>query len=154
MMLDCREPRPWSEAEALRGAGGRLTVVMKPGVPAMGPLVLALAGVQHEDEGMYILLRHLDGRLEEGIVLSVGSNFMRIAIAGAQDTVMFMLRDAHWVSDDNDVVEIECMAPTGRGGWCHSIDLQMVLEEMDAWASKPLPVGCVPAPAAAGRLWN
>ena len=103
-----------------------------------------------EDRRSYILLRRFDGRIEEALLLSLGSNSMRVSIAGEGDAVT--LRDGQWISDKNDVVEVEFMAAAAEDE-LNSFLERLALDEIDAWAAKPLPLGCVPAPAA-GTLWN
>jgi hypothetical protein len=103
---------------------------------------------------MYILFRHFDGRFQEGLVLSLGSNSMRVSIPGGSDVVELTLREGQWISEEYGAMEIEFIAATAEDEWNRFFDRRLVQREIDAWAAKPLPLDCVPAPAAAGALWN
>ena len=85
--------------------------------------------------------------------MALGRNSMRVNIGGEDDTVELTLRDGQWISENNDVVEIEFMAITAENEWNRFCDQQLFQAEVDEWAAKPLPLGCVPA-SATGRAWN
>ena len=62
---------------------------------------------------MYTLIRYLDGRLQEAIVLSAAGDKMRVAIPGCDDAVAFTFRKDAWVSEEENIpVEIEFLAST------------------------------------------
>jgi hypothetical protein len=56
---------------------------------------------------LMIVIRHTDGASQEGVLLSLQSDTMRIAGKGSEDVLEFRLIHGNWVSEDCDVVTFE-----------------------------------------------
>jgi hypothetical protein len=58
---------------------------------------------------MGIIIRHLDGRLEQAFLMSVRGNVMRVLRPGYDDTAEFTVQERVLLSEANEPVEIEFM---------------------------------------------
>jgi hypothetical protein len=67
---------------------------------------------------MGIIIRHLDGRLEQAFLMSVRGNVLRVLRPGCDDTAEFTVQERVLLSEANKPVEIEFM------------DLSSMLEEL------------------------
>jgi len=54
-----------------------------------------------------IVIRHSDGAAQDGVLLSLQGDAMRIAGKGSDDVLEFRLIHGKWVSEDCDVVTFE-----------------------------------------------
>jgi hypothetical protein len=54
-----------------------------------------------------IVIRHSDGATQEGVLLSLQTDAMRIAGKGSDDVLEFRLVHGRWISEDCDVVTFE-----------------------------------------------
>jgi hypothetical protein len=103
---------------------------------------------------MYILLRHIDGSLEAGIVLAMGNDYIRVGVPGEEDAVELTFRDGNWVSDTDGLVEIECIGGTADDEWNDFLEKQLALHDTKAWPAEPPPPGCVHTPAPSNAYFN
>jgi hypothetical protein len=55
-----------------------------------------------------IFIHYNNGRVLHGVVLAFGERLVRVAIKDADDAVEFRLVNQVWVSEDCEVVKLEC----------------------------------------------
>ena len=65
-----------------------------------------------------MLIHYADGTSREGVILSLKSDQMRVAVAGSDDVCEFLLRGSHWISGELEVVSFSF--PVGASG-CEQI---------------------------------
>ena len=65
-----------------------------------------MMGLQDKKDRM-IVIRHSDGAAQDGVLLSLQGDTMRIAGKGSDDVLEFHLIRGKWVSEDCDVVTFE-----------------------------------------------
>jgi len=64
--------------------------------------------VRLRDTGLnMILVKYNNGRLQRGIVLSLGDHKIRVAIQGSDDAVEYRMVSGAWISEDCEVVSFE-----------------------------------------------
>jgi hypothetical protein len=54
-----------------------------------------------------VLVNYENGRRLQGIVMTLGGEWVRLAIQGAEDAVEYRLVSGRWVSEDCEVVTFE-----------------------------------------------
>jgi hypothetical protein len=63
-----------------------------------------------------IFIHYNNGRVLHGVVLAFGERLVRVAIKDADDAVEFRLVNQVWVSEDCEVVQLECAERTAAVG--------------------------------------
>lgn len=58
---------------------------------------------------MHLTIRHLDGRLEEAVILAISADRMRISIPNRDDVTELNLAQGVWMNEDHEPVEFEAL---------------------------------------------
>jgi len=58
---------------------------------------------------MHLMIRHLDGRLEDAVILAISADRMRISIPNCDDTTELHLAQGVWMNENHEPVEIEAL---------------------------------------------
>jgi hypothetical protein len=58
---------------------------------------------------MEIIIRHLDGRREEAVMLAVSVDRMRISSPGCEDTMELQFTQGTWTNENHEPLEIEAL---------------------------------------------
>jgi hypothetical protein len=84
-----------------------------------------------------VLIKYVNGRVLEGVVLSFGDRVVRVAIKDSDDAAEFRMTHGVWVSEDCEVVRLEF---AGQNAPAEARDEVDFLEAMLTAASALQPV--------------
>jgi hypothetical protein len=63
---------------------------------------------------MHLVIRELNGKRREALVLAVGANRLRVVIAGERETIELRRNFGDWCSDSGAIVQLEAIVADGR----------------------------------------
>ena len=63
---------------------------------------------------MHLIIRNLNGRLSEAVVLAAGSRRMRLAVRGVADAVEYTLLYGQWLSETDEPIELDSLVLDGK----------------------------------------